>query len=192
MAGASIEWCKSVGLVKSSSEIEAEALTVSDCGDVYFVPAFQGIFAPHWRDDARGLLIGMSLNTNRGHLMRALLEAPCLRTSEVVESMAKDANQPIDQMVVDGGMTVNNLLMQIQSDFANTQIVRKEEKEITAMGAAIASGLHSGFWNSLEDVENLIAVDRVFYPEMTGEARAKKRARFSQAVDRSIGFGWEK
>ena len=119
MAGASIEWAKSVGLVKSSSEIEAEARSVSDCGDVYFVPAFQGIFAPHWRDDARGLLIGMSLNTTRGHLMRALLEAPALRTAEVVESMALDANQSIDKMVVDGGMTVNNLLMQIQSDYTN-------------------------------------------------------------------------
>ena len=112
MAGASIEWAKSVGLVKKASEIEAEARSVPDCGDVYFVPAFQGIFAPHWRDDARGLLIGMSLNTERGHLMRALLEAPCLRSAEVIDSMAKDANQPVKKMVVDGGMTVNDLLMQ--------------------------------------------------------------------------------
>jgi glycerol kinase len=93
--------------------IEAEALSVEDCGDVYFVPAFQGIFSPYWRDDARGLLIGMSLNTSRGHLMRALLEAPCLRSTEVVKAMEKDAQMPIKRMVVDGGMTVNDTLMQI-------------------------------------------------------------------------------
>lgn len=92
-------------------KIEEEALSVKDCGDVYFVPAFQGIFSPYWREDARGLLIGMSLNTNRGHLMRALLEAPCLRTTEVVLAMVKDSKIPIKSMAVDGGMTVNNTLL---------------------------------------------------------------------------------
>ena len=91
--------------------IEKEALSVDDCGDVYFVPAFGGLLSPHYRDDARGLLIGMSLNTTRGHLMRALIESPCLRTAEVVEAMSQDAGQQINSMAVDGGMTVNNLLM---------------------------------------------------------------------------------
>lgn len=91
--------------------ISDEALTVDDSGDVYFVPAFQGIFSPYWRDDARGLLIGMSLNTKRGHIMRALLEGPCFRSTEVVEAMVKDSKHTITSMVVDGGMTVNNLLM---------------------------------------------------------------------------------
>jgi glycerol kinase len=98
-------------LVTDVKMIEPEALSVEDCGDVYFVPAFQGIFSPYWRDDARGLLIGMSLNTSRGHLMRALLEAPCLRSTEVVQAMEKDAKMPIKRMVVDGGMTVNDTLM---------------------------------------------------------------------------------
>ena len=129
-----------------------EALTVDDCGDVYFVPAFGGLLSPHYRDDARGLLIGMSLNTNRGHLMRALLESPCLRAAEVVEAMGQDAGQQITSMAVDGGMTVNDLMMQIQADLINAKIERKKEKEITGMGAAIAAGLKVGVWNSLEEI----------------------------------------
>jgi len=106
-----VQWAKSVGLVTNVADIEPDARSVEDCGDVYFVPAFQGIFAPYWRDDARGLLIGMSMNTSKGHLMRALLEAPCLRTAEVIRAMAADTQKPILKMSVDGGMTVNNLLM---------------------------------------------------------------------------------
>ena len=112
-------------MVTNVKNIEVEALSVADCGDVYFVPAFQGIFSPYWRDDARGLLIGMSLNTTRGHLMRALLEAPCLRSTEVVIAMEKDSGIKINRMVVDGGMTVNNTLMQMQADFMHADIVRK-------------------------------------------------------------------
>ena len=111
-AGAAVKWAKSVGMVQDESKIEEEALSVEDCGDVYFVPAFGGLLTPHYRDDARGLLIGMSLNTTRGHLMRALLESPCLRTAEVVEAMSQDAGQAINSMAVDGGMTINNLMMQ--------------------------------------------------------------------------------
>lgn len=112
VAGAAVKWAKSVGLVLDESRIMEEALSVEDCGDVYFVPAFGGLLSPHYRDDARGLLIGMSLNTNRGHLMRALLESPCLRAAEVIEAMAMDAQMEIKSMVVDGGMTVNDLMMQ--------------------------------------------------------------------------------
>ena len=124
--------------------------------------------------------------------MRALLEAPCLRTAEVVEAMSKDANQDITKMAVDGGMTVNDLLMQTQSDLINAEISRKQEKEITSCGAAIAAGLKVGYWSSLDQIEELIQLDKVFSPEMSEEARNKKRARFAQAVERSIGFGWEK
>ena len=143
------------------------------------MPAFQGIFSPYWREDARGLLIGMSLNTNRGHLMRALLEAPCLRTTEVVNAMVKDSKIPIKSMVVDGGMTVNNTLLQIQSDFMNAEIVRKQEKEITSIGAAIAAGLQVKFWGSLEDVESKIQIDRIFTPAITDAAREAKMKRWS-------------
>jgi len=112
VAGAAVKWMKSIGLVKDEKHVMDEALSVEDCGDVYFVPAFGGLLTPHYRDDARGLLIGMSLNTTRGHLMRALIEAPCLRTAEVVEAMAQDSGREIASMVVDGGMSVNNLLIQ--------------------------------------------------------------------------------
>jgi len=124
--------------------------------------------------------------------MRALMEAPCLRTAEVVDAMKQDAGQDIKRMSVDGGMTVNNLLMETQADFINAEIVRKEEKEITGIGVAIAAGLHTGVWPSLEHVESLIKVQKVFTPTMTEENRQKKRARWTQAVERSIGFGWAK
>jgi len=110
-AGVAVKWAKSVGIVQDEKIITEEALTVDDCGDVYFVPAFGGLLTPHYRDDARGLLIGMSLNTKRGHLMRALLESPCLRTAEVVEAMEKDSGNQVNSMAVDGGMTVNDLMM---------------------------------------------------------------------------------
>ena len=111
IAGAAIQWAQSVGIITDVKKIESEALTVEDCGDVYFVAAFGGLLTPHYRDDARGLLIGMSQNTTRGHLMRAFIESPCLRTAEVVAAMSSDANQKVTKMAVDGGMTVNNLLM---------------------------------------------------------------------------------
>jgi len=164
VAGAAISWAKSVGLITDTSLIEQEALNVADCGDVYFVPAFQGIFSPYWRDDARGLLIGMNMNTKRGHLMRALLEAPCFRTAEVINAMEKDLHAHIGKMSVDGGMTVNDLLMQTQANFINAQIERKAEKEITAVGAAIAAGLSVGFWKELDDVRARIQVEAVFSP----------------------------
>ncbi len=111
IAGAAIQWAKSVNIITSAGELEGLAKSVSDCGDVYFVPAFNGIFSPYWRDDARGLLIGIGINSNRGHLARALLEAPCLRTKEVVEAMAKDSGHSISKMNVDGGMSVNNFML---------------------------------------------------------------------------------
>ena len=111
MAGAALQWAKSVGLITTVKELEHMCYEVEDCGDVYFVPAFNGIFSPYWRDDARGLLIGMSLNTTRGHIARALLEAPCLRTGEVVQAMVKDSGLDIVKMSVDGGMSVNGYLL---------------------------------------------------------------------------------
>jgi glycerol kinase len=158
---------------------------------VYFVPAFNGIFSPYWRDDARGLIIGIGINTKSGHLARALLEAPCLRTKEVVEAMAKDAGHSIKKMNVDGGMSVNNFMLQQQADFTKISIVRKKETEVTGIGAAIAAGLYAGFWSSIHEVEEKIKVDRVFESAISDEARARKYKRWMQAVERSIGFGWD-
>jgi glycerol kinase len=144
------------------SELEDLAKSVKDCGDVYFVPAFNGLFSPYWRDDARGLLIGLNLNTTKGHIARALLDAPCLRTREVVDSMRKDSGYAVTKMNVDGGMSVNNYVLQTQANFTNITIVRKKESEITGIGAAIAAGLKVGFWANLEEVEAKIQIDRVF------------------------------
>ena len=191
IAGAAISWSKSVGFIENPKDLEALALTVDDCGDVYFVPAFQGIFSPYWRDDARGLWIGFGSNTQKGHLVRSMLEAPCLRTCEVVEAMSKDSGKRVTKMSVDGGMTVNNFMMQTQADFMDAEIMRKEEQEITGVGAAIAAGLHVKYWEGLSEVEDKIKVERTFAPHMEQPAREKKLKRWSQAVQRSIGFGWD-
>ena len=123
-------------------------------------------------------------------MVRSILEAPCLRTCDVVESMTKDSGKRVEVMNVDGGMSINNFMMQTQADFMNAKIVRKEEKEITGIGAAIAAGIHVGYWKNLEEVENMIKVEREFTPNMTEELRKKKLNRWSEAVNRSIGFGW--
>jgi len=193
IAGAAISWAKNVGFINGPKELEKEALTVDDCGDVYFVPAFQGIFSPYWRDDARGLWIGMGSNTQKGHLVRSMLEAPCLRTCEVVDSMSKDSGKKVTKMSVDGGMTVNNLMMQTQANYMDAEIMRKEEQEITAVGAAIAAGLYVKYWENLEEVENKIKIEKVFKPdvEFMEDMRQKKLKRWSEAVQRSIGFGWQ-
>lgn len=155
VAGAAVQWARKVGLApKDHAKMEEEALSVPDCGDVYFVPAFTGIFSPYWDDSARGCLIGMSFNTERGHMMRALYEAPALRSTEVIQAMVKDSGMNVPRLMVDGGMTVNDTLMQMQADFSKAVIVRKEEKEITAMGAGIAAGLFVKFWNSTDDVKS--------------------------------------
>lgn len=122
VAGAATSWAKSVGFIDSPKELEPLAKMVDDCGDVYFVPAFQGIFSPHWRDDARGTWIGISQATTKSHLARSLLEAPCLRTCEVVDAMTKDSGKKVLAMNVDGGMTANALMMQMQADFLNAKI----------------------------------------------------------------------
>lgn len=111
VAGAAITWAKNIGLITSLSEVEPIASTVEDNGDIYFVPAFNGIFSPYWRDDARGLIIGIGVNTQKGHLMRAILEAPCFRTKEVVDSMVRDSNTKIANVVVDGGMSVSDMML---------------------------------------------------------------------------------
>jgi len=190
IAGAAIQWAKSVGFIASPKELEPLASSVEDCGDVYFVPAFQGIFSPYWRDDARGLWIGFGSNTKREHLARSILEAPCLRTAEVVKAMREDSGKNVTSMAVDGGMTVNNFMMQLQANFMNATIIRKQEQEITCIGAAIAAGLGVKYWTSLADIEDKIKVDKEFKPQMSEEDRQKKMDRWSQAVQKSIGFGW--
>ena len=171
IAGAAISWAKDVGFISSPKELEPLAKSVDDCGDVYFIPAFQGIFSPYWKDDARGTWIGFGSNTTKAHLCRSLLEAPCLRTCDVVDSMSKDSGKPVTAMAVDGGMTVNDFMMQMQADFSGAKIVRKQESEITGIGAAIAAGLQVKQWKNLEEVESKIGIEREFKPNMSEEDR---------------------
>eukprot|EP00347_Sterkiella_histriomuscorum_P018516 403345212 len=193
VAGSAIKWAQSVGMLGSVKELENLCYTVEDNGDVYFVPAFNGIFSPYWRDDARALMIGMSLNTTKGHIARAILEAPCLRTAEVIQAMEKDSGLKISKMSVDGGMSVNGYVLQSQADFigGGVQIERKKESEITGIGAAIAAGLKVGYWKDLKEVESKVQIDKVFTPQLDESLRESKLARWEQAVQRSIGFGWQ-
>ena len=158
VAGAAIEWCKSVGIITDVKKIESEARSVDNCGDVYFVPAFGGLLSPYYDDTARCLLIGMSTNTSRGHLMRAFCESPCLRSAQVLKAMSEDCGAEVTRVAVDGGMTVNNLIMQTQADLVGAEIVRKEQAEVTCCGAAIAAGLKVGYWSSLEEVEEKMKI----------------------------------
>src|SRR6185369_2969343 len=150
ITGALVQWIRdNFGLIEKSSDIEVLARTVKDNGGIYFVPAFSGLYAPYWKDNARGVIAGLTRFTNKGHLARAVLEATAFQTREVVEAMEKDAGFPVDVLRTDGGMVSNELLMQFQSDILDRTVVRPTVKETTALGAAYAAGLATGFYESL-------------------------------------------
>src|SRR5205814_3340961 len=134
-----------LGMIEKSSDVEALARTVNDNGGVYFVPAFSGLYAPYWKENARGVVAGLTRYANKGHLARAVLEATAFQTREVVEAMEKDSEIPLDVLRVDGGMVGNELLMQFQADLLNRPVVRPKVLETTALGAAYAAGLAIGF-----------------------------------------------
>ena len=155
VTGSAIQWLRDqLGIIKSSSEIEALASSVEDNGGVYFVPAFSGLFAPHWRSDARGVIVGLSRASTKAHLARAALEAIAYQTRDVLDAMSADSKVALTSMRVDGGATANNLLMQIQSDVMGIEIIRPEIIETTALGAAYAAGIAVGVWKSQDDVRN--------------------------------------
>jgi glycerol kinase len=155
VTGSAIQWLRDqLGVIKSSSEIEALASSVEDNGGVYFVPAFSGLFAPHWRSDARGVIVGLSRASTKAHLARAALEAIAYQTRDVLDAMSADSKVALTSMRVDGGATANNLLMQIQSDVMGIEIIRPEVIETTALGAAYAAGIAVGVWKSPDDVRN--------------------------------------
>jgi glycerol kinase len=155
VTGSAIQWLRDqLGIIKSSSEIEALASSVEDNGGVYFVPAFSGLFAPHWRSDARGVIVGLSRASTKAHLARAALEAIAYQTRDVLDAMSADSKVALTSMRVDGGATANNLLMQIQSDVMGIEIIRPEVIETTALGAAYAAGIAVGVWKSQDDVRN--------------------------------------
>jgi glycerol kinase len=189
ITGALVQWLRdNLGLIEKSSDIEALARTVGDNGGVYFVPAFSGLYAPYWKDDARGVIAGMTRFVNKGHIARAVLEATAFQVREVVDAMAKDSGITLDVLRVDGGMVVNDLLMQFQSDILAKPVVRPMVKETTALGAAYAAGLAVGFFQDTNELVTNWAVDRRWEPTMDEECRERLYRFWKKAVTRS--FDW--
>jgi glycerol kinase len=165
IGGAVVQWLRDgLGIISSSSEIETLAQKVEDNGGVYLVPAFAGLGAPHWNGHARGTMVGITRGTTAAHIARAALESIAFQTAEVLRAMESDAMISIKELRVDGGATVNNLLMQIQADMLGARVVRPEITETTAMGAAYLAGLAIGYWNNIDDIQNQWKLDRSFEP----------------------------
>jgi glycerol kinase len=189
IAGALVQWIRdNFGLISFSPEIEALAKAVDDNGGVYFVPAFSGLYAPHWKHNARGVVAGLTRYTNKGHFARAALEATAFQTREVVEAMEHDSGIPVSVVRADGGMVENELLMQFQADILDREVVRPSVKETTALGAAYAAGLATGFFASLDDLRAQWSVDRKWKPAMDAGRREKMYRFWKKAVTRS--FDW--
>lgn len=189
VTGALVQWVRdNLGLIKTSSEIEALAKTVEDNGDVYFVPAFSGLYTPYWRTDARGIIAGLTGFANKGHLARAVLEAVAYQTLDMVNAMAADSGITLKALNVDGGMVVNELLMQFQANMVQTTVQRPEVNETTALGAAYAAGLAVGYWKNQEDLRQNHRVSKTWEPKMEVDLVVKFYASWKKAVDRSLGW----
>ncbi len=189
ITGALVQWLRdNLGMITSSSEIEALAKTVEDNGGVYFVPAFSGLFAPYWRSNARGVIAGLTRYVNRGHIARAVLESTAWQTREVADAMVKDSGVTPTSLKVDGGMVVNETLMQFQSDVLGVPVIRPKVAETTALGSAYAAGLATGFWNNLEDLRKNWGVDKTWEPKMAEADRERSYAMWKKAVTRT--FDW--
>ena len=186
ITGAAVQWLRdNLGLIATAAESEAVAGSVEDTGGVYFVPAFSGLFAPHWDMDARGVIIGLTRYTDRRHLVRATLEAICYQTREVVEAMERDAGRTLAALRVDGGAARNDFLMQLQADILGVPVVRPTVSETTALGAAYMAGLARGFWGGLADLRANWRVDRVFEPRWSADRREAGYRGWRRAVERS-------
>ena len=189
IAGALVQWLRdNLGMITSSAEVEALANTVTDNGGVYFVPAFSGLFAPYWKSNARGVIAGLTRYVNKGHIARATLEATAWQTREVLDAMEKDSGVTLKALKVDGGMVFNNTLMQFQSDVLGVPVIRPKVAETTALGAAYAAGLATGFWDNLEDLRQNWQIDHTWEPKMDAAARDKQYAMWKKAVTRT--FDW--
>jgi len=189
ITGALVQWLRdNLGIIEKSSDIETLARTVKDNGDVYFVPAFSGLYAPYWKGNARGVIAGLTRYANKGHLARAVLEATAFQTREVVEAMEKDSRIALSSLRVDGGMVVNELLMQFQSDILNREVVRPVIQETTALGAAYAAGLAVNFFSGLDELRANWAADRTWTPHFGEAEREQLYKKWKKAVTRS--FDW--
>ncbi len=188
VAGAAVQWLRdNLGLIGSAAETEAIAQSVPDTGGVYFVPAFSGLFAPHWDMAARGAIVGLTHHAGRAHLVRATLEAICFQSREVAEAMTSDSGRPLAELKVDGGATANNFLMQLQADVLGIPVVRPVVRETTALGAAYAAGLAAGVFESTEHLRRLWKADRTFEPTWDEDRRESAFCAWKRAVERTRG-----
>jgi len=189
ITGALVQWLRdNLNLIDNSAEIETLAASVPDNGGVYFVPAFSGLFAPYWRSDARGVIVGLTRHSNKGHLARAALEATAYQTREVLDAMRKDSGVALTALKVDGGMVHDNLLMQFQADALGVPVIRPKVAETTALGAAYAAGLAVGFWAGQEGLRANWGLDHEWQPSMAAEEREAGYRRWLKAVERT--FDW--
>jgi glycerol kinase len=189
ITGALVQWLRdNLGLIAKSEDVEALAATVDDNGGIYFVPAFSGLFAPYWRGDARGAIVGMTRYVNKGHFARATLEATAWQTREVLDAMEADSGVKLKELKVDGGMVYNDLLMQFQADCLQVPVIRPKVAETTALGAAYAAGLAVGFWKNVDDLRSNWGKDAEWKPKMDDATVAKEYAEWKKAVTRT--FDW--
>ena len=189
VTGSAVQWLRDqLGIIGSAGEVERLAASVPDNGGMYFVPAFSGLFAPYWRSDARGAIVGMSRFNTKAHLARATLEAICYQTRDVLDAMVKDSGVQLEVLKVDGGATVNDTLMQLQADILGVPVVRPVVAETTALGAAYAAGLATGFWQDAEDLRRNWKKDRQWEPRWTGEQREAGYAGWQKAVKRTLDW----
>ncbi|HIG11300.1 MAG: glycerol kinase GlpK [bacterium] len=189
IAGALVQWLRdNLGLISSASEIEALAASVPDTGGVYLVPAFSGLFAPHWRADARGVLVGLTRFSTKAHIARAALEAVAHQVADVLDAMRVDTGLTLDELRVDGGMVQNELLCTIQANLSNLELVRPAQTETTALGAAYAAGLAVDVFGSLAELRELWTEDRRFRPTFDPAHRQRERSTWAKALERSLGW----
>ncbi|HAN25674.1 MAG: glycerol kinase [Microbacterium sp.] len=189
VTGSLIQWLRdNLGLISSAPEVEELAKSVEDNGGVYFVPAFSGLFAPYWRPDARGALVGLTRYVNKGHIARAALEATAFQTREVLDAVNADSGVDLTELKVDGGMIANNTLMQFQADILGVPVVRPVVAETTALGAAYAAGLAVGFWSNLDDLRANWQEDRRWEPKLDADERDRQLRLWKKAVTKSMDW----
>jgi glycerol kinase len=189
VAGALVRWLRdNLGMIRHSAEIEKLALSVPDNGGVYFVPAFSGLFAPYWRPDARGVMVGLTHHTGRAHIARAALESTAFQTWDLMRAMEQDCGGGSTELKVDGGMVANDLLMQFQADLLQTPVVRPKISETTALGAAFAAGLAVGYWKDENELRLAWKADKTWKPTMEQPVRGHHLKRWQDAVQRSLGL----
>ncbi|CAG8463805.1 2628_t:CDS:2 [Ambispora gerdemannii] len=190
VAGAAVKWVRdNLGIINETPEINDLAVQVEDSGDVYFVTAFSGLFAPYWRDDARGCIVGITQYTKKAHIARATLEASCFQTRAIIDAMNSESGVPLASLKVDGGLSNSDICMQIQADILGIEVNRPAMRETTALGAAIAAGYAVGVWKSLDELKKINAQGHtLFVPKVSVENREARYKQWQKAVEKSLDW----